>query len=95
MISVASLPGLIILKLFVWVDRKHEKRDAPDILKILTDYADAGNEDRLYVDTRASLLEAAGFDSRLLAHDSWAKTPVASQVWRLWRVLQKCLRILT
>ena len=33
--------------------------------------------------------------SRLLAHTSWAKTPVASQVRRLWRVLQKYLRILT
>ncbi len=60
-IPVASLPGLIILKLFAWVDRKHEKRDAPDILKILADYADAGNEDRLYTD-QLPLLEAAGFD---------------------------------
>src|SRR5205085_12544899 len=49
-VPVASLPGLLILKLFAWADRKHEKRDAPDILKILTDYADAGNEDRLYAD---------------------------------------------
>jgi predicted nucleotidyltransferase len=60
-IPVASLPGLIILKLFAWADRKHEKRDAPDILKILADYADAGNEDRLYAD-ELPLLEAAGFD---------------------------------
>jgi len=60
-IPVASLPGLIILKLFAWADRKHEKRDAPDILKILADSADAGNEDRLYAD-ELPLLEAAGFD---------------------------------
>jgi len=60
-IPVASLPGLIILKLFAWADRKHEKRDAPDILKIFADYADAGNEDRLYAN-ELSLLEAAGFD---------------------------------
>ena len=60
-IPVASLPGLIILKLFAWADRKHEKRDAPDILKILADYADAGNEDRLYAD-ELPLLEAAGYD---------------------------------
>jgi len=33
--------------------------------------------------------------SRLLAHTSWAKTPVALHVRRLWRVLQKYLRILT
>src|SRR5581483_6949721 len=73
-ITVASLPGLIILKLFAWADRKHEKRDAPDILKILADYADAGNEDRLYTD-ELPLLEAAGFDvpiagARLLGKDA-------------------------
>lgn len=73
-IPVASLPGLIILKLFAWADRKHEKRDAPDILKILADYGDAGNEDRLYTD-ELPLLEAAGFDvpiagARLLGKDA-------------------------
>jgi predicted nucleotidyltransferase len=73
-VSVASLPGLIILKLFAWTDRKHENRDAPDILKILADYADAGNEDRLYAD-ELPLLEAARFDvvhagSRLLGKDA-------------------------
>ena len=73
-IPVASLPGLIILKLFAWADRKHEKRDASDILKILADYGDAGNEDRLYQD-ELSLLEAAAFDvpiagARLLGKDA-------------------------
>jgi predicted nucleotidyltransferase len=73
-IPVASLPGLTILKLFAWADRKHEKCDAPDILKILGDYADAGNEDRLYTD-ELPLLEAAGFDvpiagARLLGKDA-------------------------
>lgn len=73
-VPVASLPGLIILKLFAWADRKHEKRDAPDILKILTDYADAGNEDRLY-SGELSILEAAEFDvpiagARLLGKDA-------------------------
>ena len=73
-VPVASLPGLIILKLFAWADRKHEKRDAPDILKILTDYADAGNEDRLYAD-ELPILEASEFDvpiagARLLGKDA-------------------------
>ena len=63
-----------MLKLFAWADRKHEKRDAPDIFKILADYADAGNEDRLYAD-ELPLLEAAGFDvpvagARLLGKDA-------------------------
>jgi predicted nucleotidyltransferase len=73
-VPVASLPGLIILKLFAWGDRKREKRDAPDILKILTDYADAGNEDRLYAD-ELPILEASEFDvpiagARLLGKDA-------------------------
>lgn len=73
-VPVASLPGLIILKLFAWADRKHEKRDAPDILKILIDYADAGNEDRLFTD-ELPILEAAEFDlpiagARLLGKDA-------------------------
>ena len=73
-VPVTSLPGLMILKLFAWADRKHEKRDAPDILKILTDYADAGNEDRLYAD-ELPILEAAEFDvpiagARLLGKDA-------------------------
>jgi predicted nucleotidyltransferase len=73
-VPVTSLPGLIILKLFAWAHRKHEKRDAPDILKILTDYADAGNEDRLYAD-ELPILEAAEFDvpiagARLLGKDA-------------------------
>jgi predicted nucleotidyltransferase len=73
-VPVASFPGLIILKLFAWADRKHEKRDAPDILKILMDYADAGNEDRLYAD-ELPILEAAEFDvpiagARLLGKDA-------------------------
>ena len=60
--------------MFAWADRKHEKRDAPDILRILADYADAGNEDRLYAD-ELPLLEAAGFDApiagaRLLGKDA-------------------------
>lgn len=74
LVPVASLPGLIILKLFAWADRKHEKRDAPDILKILIDYADAGNEDRLYAD-ELPVLEAAEFNvpiagARLLGKDA-------------------------
>jgi len=73
-IPVTSLPGLIILKLFAWVDRKHENRDAPDILKILSEYVVAGNEDRLYEEEFA-LLEEVGFDvihagARLLGRDA-------------------------
>jgi predicted nucleotidyltransferase len=60
-LPVASLPGLIILKLFAWLDRKHERRDAPDILTILSEYVEAGNEERLF-ERDLALFEAADFD---------------------------------
>ncbi len=48
-IPVVSIPALIVLKLFAWADRRHENnKDADDIFTILRQYADAGNEDRLY-----------------------------------------------
>jgi predicted nucleotidyltransferase len=73
-IPVVSLPVLLVLKLFAWEDRKHEKKDAPDIYTLLKEYGDAGNEDRLYGE-EVGLLEAEGYDfelagARLLARDS-------------------------
>jgi len=73
-IPVVSIPVLIVLKVFAWIDRKHEKRDAADILVMLKDYGDAGNEDRLYGE-ESSLLEAEGYDfelagARLLGRDA-------------------------
>jgi len=46
-IPVASLPGLIVLKLFAWLDR-HEGRDVQDIRRLIETYTDAGNVNRLY-----------------------------------------------
>ena len=34
-IPVVSIPVLLVLKLFVWVDRKHEKPDVADIHTLL------------------------------------------------------------
>jgi predicted nucleotidyltransferase len=73
-IPIVSLPLLLVLKLFAWVDRKHEKRDAPDIYTLLRQYGDAGNEDRLYGD-EMSLLETESYDfelagARLIARDA-------------------------
>jgi predicted nucleotidyltransferase len=73
-IPVVSLPVLLVLKLFAWNDRKHEKRDAPDIYTLLKEYGDAGNEDRLYGE-ESDLLESEGYDvqlagARLLARDA-------------------------
>jgi len=63
-IPVVSLPLLLVLKLFAWIDRKHEKKDAPDIYILLRQYGDAGNEERLYGE-QIELLEAEGYDFEL------------------------------
>jgi len=48
-VPVASLPGLAMLKLFAWADRRlTNAKDAGDLLLLLHRYAEAGNEDRLY-----------------------------------------------
>ncbi|MDE3164849.1 MAG: nucleotidyl transferase AbiEii/AbiGii toxin family protein [Acidobacteriota bacterium] len=64
-VRVASIPGLMILKLVAWSDRGRETdKDAADIYRFLTAYADAGNTDRLY-EHEMDLLEAVGFDMQL------------------------------
>ena len=75
-IRVVSIPTLLVLKLFAWLDRKQEKRDAPDIYTLLKDYGDAGNEDRLFGEA-LNILEAEGYDveiagARLLGGDAAA-----------------------
>jgi predicted nucleotidyltransferase len=62
-IPVASLPGLIVLKLFAWLDR-HEVRDVQDIRRLMETYTDAGNVNRLY-EEEADELERVGFDTTL------------------------------
>lgn len=66
-IAVASLPGIAILKLFAWVDRRQENpKDALDLLTLLRSYHEAGNESRIYEDASAqAALEAAGYDPEL------------------------------
>lgn len=73
-IPVVSIRVLLVLKLFAWVDRKHEKRDAADIHTLLKEYGDAGNEDRLYGE-ELNVLEAEGYDfelagARLIGRDA-------------------------
>jgi predicted nucleotidyltransferase len=47
-VRVASIPGLMLLKLVAWSDRGRETdKDAADIYRLLTAYADAGNTERL------------------------------------------------
>ena len=64
-VRVASIPGLMLLKLVAWSNRGREvDNDAADIYRLLTTYADAGNIDRLY-GQEMDLLEAVGFDMQL------------------------------
>lgn len=73
-VRVASLPGLIILKIFAWMDRGRENaKDAKDIYQIMLNYARAGNTDRLY-NEEMDMLEAVAHDPdlagiRLLGRD--------------------------
>jgi predicted nucleotidyltransferase len=62
-IPVPSLAGLVILKLFAWLDRRNAK-DVQDIRRLLETYTDAGNVDRLY-DEKPNELELLGFDTVL------------------------------
>jgi predicted nucleotidyltransferase len=74
-ISVASLAGLTVLKLLAWMDRRAEtNKDASDLYRILSLYADAGNQNRLY-ESEFALVEEAGYNlemagARLLGRDA-------------------------
>lgn len=56
-IPVSSLPGLAILKLYAWLDRRDD-RDVADLLRLFETYADAGNIDRLYEEEDEELQKA-------------------------------------
>ena len=61
-VRVASIPGLMLLKLVAWSERGEEtNKDASDIYRLLNAYADSGNTDRLY-DDEMDLLQTVGFD---------------------------------
>jgi predicted nucleotidyltransferase len=61
-VPVVSLPALVVLKLFAWIDRNADNtKDAIDIWIILNTYSEAGNEDRLYVDEK-ELSSGSGWD---------------------------------
>ncbi len=47
-IPVVSLAALAILKIFAWQDRNTMDKDAVDLYRVISTYAEADNEDRLY-----------------------------------------------
>jgi predicted nucleotidyltransferase len=63
-LPVVSLAALAILKLFAWQERKTIDKDALDLYRVISTYADAGNNDRLY-DSEIGLLEEANYDLEL------------------------------
>ena len=64
-ISLASLPSIAILKIFAWIDRGTEDpKDAIDLVTLLRQYHQAGNQDRVYSEA-SSALEAVGYDIEL------------------------------
>lgn len=66
-VAVASLPGIAILKLFAWADRRQENpKDALDLLALLRSYHETGNENRIYEDASAlAVLESVDYDPEL------------------------------
>ena len=64
-VSVASFPGLALLKLFAWKDRQAEDpKDAIDLVTLLCNYEQIGNQDRIY-DEAVQVLEEMDYDPQL------------------------------
>ena len=90
-VRVASLPGLVLLKLFAWADRwDRTRRDAHDLARVIRCYSRiTPNIERLYAEG-AALLEHEGHDPdraciRLLGQDirSIASTATRQQLCQL------------
>ncbi|SDI75712.1 nucleotidyl transferase AbiEii/AbiGii toxin family protein [Paraburkholderia phenazinium] len=66
-VPVVSLPALALLKILAWRDRRTSKNtDASDLLLVLRNYHEAGNEERIW-ESATDLLDAYGFDLDLAA----------------------------
>lgn len=65
--KLASLPGIAILKLFAWADRRQENsKDAVDLVTLLRSYHEAGNSNRIYEEASAlAALESVDYDPEL------------------------------
>lgn len=64
-VSIASIPGIAVLKIFAWVDRGLvDPKDAMDLVALLLQYHEAGNQDRVYT-YAISALEEVDYDIEL------------------------------
>ncbi len=86
-IRVVSVPGLAVLKLVAWLDRRHEtSKDATDFAQILRAYQYVVGSDRLYGE-EIGALEAADFHVDAGAAHFWVETlPDSSPLKRDWCV---------
>ncbi|MDE2259722.1 MAG: nucleotidyl transferase AbiEii/AbiGii toxin family protein [Betaproteobacteria bacterium] len=79
-VSVASIPGMSVLKLFAWNDRRHEekgKKDAQDFLYLLREYHNIGS--RIYGDEAEAALMENGYNAELtgawlLGYDAFSQS---------------------
>lgn len=64
-VALVSLPALALLKLIAWQDRHYRapKKDAEDLMLIVGDYLDLGNQERLWIEF-PSWAEEDEFDTR-------------------------------
>lgn len=82
--SIATIPSMAILKLFAWADRGGENpKDAIDLLALLRQYTEAGNQDRIYEEAIA-ILEKLEYDVELagawlLGHDAFRMSSPETQ----------------
>lgn len=92
-VKVASLPGLAILKLFAWGDRRQrDAKDAVDLYTLLRSYSEAGTFDRMTdPDQALDRWQALGCDDErtgawLLGKDCGllAKAETAEALQQLW-----------
>ena len=98
-VLVVSLPMLAVLKVIAWSDRHitAPRKDAADLLLILKNYLDAGNQERLY-DEAAHLLDDSNFNYEragawLAGHD--AATAIRKDAAEQTRVRHMISTILT
>lgn len=72
-INISSLPGLALMKLIAWNDRRFQyRKDAEDLGLLMRTYLDAGNGDRLFTEHADLLVDDFDYElasARVLGRD--------------------------
>lgn len=88
-VPVVSLAALAILKVFAWQDRKTTDKDALDLYRVISTYADAGNEDRLY-DPESPYMERFNYDPDCGRRARWSRWPDARECHNYYQIAYAC-----